>query len=231
MNSVSAGGLRFGQALTFFFRDERWFRKVLLPALCQFIPLIGLAAATGWALDICRRVIQKDEDSLPAMNFRRNLADGWKAWGVGLAYLLPAGVWLGVAGIASRLLFPSGAGVNQAAFDSFWWGSEFLAAALLLGAALGTTAAIGRMAETGSLRAAFRLRQIVQTVRSAPIEYLKVVSFWIPLGFLAVSGAAICGAGLFFTTAYALGSGFNLIGRAHLLAAEKAVSGSVSGRT
>ena len=50
--------MQFARALTFYSQDKHWFRKVLALAAIQLIPIAGLAAATGWALEICRRVIR-----------------------------------------------------------------------------------------------------------------------------------------------------------------------------
>ncbi len=222
--------MQFARALSFYSQDKKWFRKVLAPAAIQFVPIIGLAAAYGWALEICRRVIRGSKDELPLLDLRRQLPEGFAVWGIGLAYLLPAAVLLGVGGILSGLIFPAGANTDPAAFNSYWWGIEFIAAALLLGGMMASVAAVGRFADAGSFRAAFQIREIVSAVRSNPLAHLQVVLAWIPLGLLALLGIAICGAGLFFTTAYALGSGFHLTGQAHRRTAEKAASGSVPGR-
>ncbi len=222
--------MQFARALKFFFSDDHWFRKVLIVAACQFIPILGSAAATGWALHICRRVIRGEKDEAPKFNFRRQLPDGLAVWGIGLAYLLPAAALLGAGGILSALIFPAGSAGAPAAFDSYWWGIELLAVALLLGGAMGAVAAVGRFAAAGSCRAAFEFREIVSTIRSTPMAFLQVLLLGLPLGLLALSGAAICGVGLFLTNACALGSWFHLAGQAHLLAAEKAASGSVPGR-
>ena len=222
--------MQFARALSFYSQDKKWFRKVLAPAAIQFIPIVGLAAACGWALEICRRVIRGSKDEVPALDLRRQLPDGLAVWGIGLAYLLPAAALLGMAGILSARLFPAGQSGAPAAFNSYWWGIEFIAAALVLGGAMAAVAAIGRFADAGAFRAAFQFREIVSAIRSNPLAYLQVVLAWVPLGLLALSGVAVCGAGLFFTTALALGSGFHLAGQAHRRTAEKAASGSVPGR-
>ncbi len=222
--------MQFARALKFYFDDGRWFRKILTLAAVQLIPLLGLAAVTGWALEICRRVIRGSKDEVPPLDLRRQLPDGFAVWGIGLMYLLPAAALLGAGGITSALIFPAGGSHSSMAFDSYWWGIEFIAAALLLGAAMGAAASVGRFAATGSFRAAFQIREVVSAIRSNPLVFLQVVLACLPLGLLALLGIAVCGVGLFFTTACALGSGFHLTGQAHRLAAERAVSGSVAGR-
>ncbi|MGB7539617.1 MAG: DUF4013 domain-containing protein [Anaerolineales bacterium] len=222
--------MQFTRALTFYIGDKHWFRKILTVAACLFIPLLGLAAATGWALEISRRVIRNQKDDLPGMDLRRSIADGLALWVIGLGYILPVVALSGAGGILSARFFPAGRSSAPMAFDSYWWGIEFIAAALLLAAALGMIAAAGRFAETGSFRAAFQLRKILSAIRSAPVVYLQIVLIGVPLGLLAISGIAVCGVGLFFTTACALGSGFHLAGQAQRLAAERAASGPIPGR-
>jgi hypothetical protein len=222
--------MQFTSALKFYFQSEKWFRKVFAPAVCLFIPLVGLAAVTGWALEVCRRVIRKDPDPLPAMNFRRNLRDGIAVWGIVFVYGLPLVLWLGAGAILSIRLFPAGRESSAVSFDLIWWGIELTALMILLGAEMGIIAAIGRFADSGTFRAAFRLRDIFSTIRLAPIAFFLAVLAWLPLGLLAVSGIAVCGVGALFTTAYALGSGFHLAGQAYVAAAERVASGSVSGR-
>jgi hypothetical protein len=219
--------MQFVRAFTFYFTDSHWFRKVLAPAACLLVPLLGLAAATGWALEISRRVIRNQTDAVPGIDLRRQLPDGLAVWAIGLVYLLPVMALLGAGGLLSARIFPAGESGAPMAFNSYWWGIEFFTAALLLGTALATVAAVGRFADTGAFRAAFQVRGIIKAIRSAPVVFLQVILAWVPLSPLALSGIAVCGVGLFFTTAFALGSGFHLLGQAHRLAAEKAASGSV----
>jgi hypothetical protein len=222
--------MQFARSLKFYFNDPHWFRKTLAAAACLLIPLLGWGVATGWALDICRRVIRGAEDEVPGIDLRRQLPDGLAVWGIGLVYLLPAAGLLGLGAILSALIFPAGKGGAPVAFDSYWWGIEILAAAMLLAGALGTAAALGRFAGSGSFREAFRLRGIAAEIRSAPVAFLQALVMSLPLGLLAVAGVAICGVGVLFTATCALGSGFHLAGQAHLLAAERGASGPNPGR-
>jgi len=222
--------MQFARAMKFYFGDAHWFRKVLAAAACLLVPLLGWAAATGWALEICRRVIRGAEDGVPRIDLRRQLPDGFAVWGIALAYLLPAGIFLGAGIILSARIFPAGRSMAPAAFDSYWWGIEILAAAILLGGALGTAAAIGRYAGSGSFREAFRLRGIAGAIRSAPVAFLQALVMGLPLGLLAFAGIAVCGAGVLFTAVCALGSGFHLAGQAYLLAAGRGASGPIPGR-
>ncbi len=213
--------MQFKHALAFPFQDKDWFKKVLIPAITQFVPLLGVLLTTGWALEICRRVIRKDTRELPSLHFRRDLAGGLVVWGIILIFGIPTFLWLGLGGLISAPLWNTNTEAGAGSFDVLWWGIEIGALVIALGAAMGALAAIGRFAETGTFRSAMQIREVITTVRSAPVVYLLAVLAWFPLGFLAVLGIAICGVGVFFTSAYALGSGFHLAGQAHSLAASR----------
>jgi hypothetical protein len=219
--------MQYKHALTFPFQDTDWFKKVLIPAISQFIPLVGILVTTGWALEICRRVIRKQTGELPAVQFRHNLSDGLRVWGILLAYGVPVLLWLGLGGLLSAFLWHANDGGGSDSFDLLWWGIEIGALVLALGVAMGAVAAIGRFAESGTFRSALQIREAIAAVRAAPGIYLLAVFAWLPLGFMAVLGIAICGVGAFFTTAYALGSGFHLAGQAHAIAVSRRLPAAV----
>ncbi len=213
--------MQFGRALAFPFEDDNWFKKVLLPAAFLIIPILGMLVTTGWSLEICRRVIRNRTAALPDMEFRRNLTDGLSVWGIMLICLIPFGLWLGLGGIAGSLM---GAAKEAAGdYDLIWWGIECVALVLALAAAVWITAAIGRLADTGTFRSAFMIREVFSAIRSAPAVFIIATLSWIPLGLLAVSGTAICCVGAFFTSAFAAASAFHLAGQAYSLAAAKPV--------
>ena len=100
--------MQFARALKFYIGDGRWFRKLLTLAAIQLIPLAGLAAVTGWALEICRGVIRNQKDEVPGINLRRQIPDGFSVWAIGLAYLLPAAALAGLGGYPFRVDIPGG---------------------------------------------------------------------------------------------------------------------------
>jgi hypothetical protein len=224
-------GVNFWLALAFPFQDGSWFKKILLPALIQFIPIVGILAATGWALEIVRRAVRGDAQALPALRIRRDLAGGLAVWGVILLYGTPLWLWLAAGVFSSVLLWRAKIYMAGGYFDALWRGIECGALPIALAAAMGVLAAVGRFAETGSFRSALRVREALAAIRAAPTVHLLAVLAWIPLGLLAALGVALCGVGAFFTAAYALAAGSRLAGQAQLAAAERVASGSVPGRT
>jgi hypothetical protein len=214
---ASERDMRFGHALRFVFQDDDWFKKILLPAACLFIPLLGVFLTAGWALEICRREIRKQAPALPSLSFSRNLRDGLAVWGIFLASSLPLLLWLGMGGIFNAALVA--AKKDSGAVDLFWWGFEFAGLAVAAAGGVWTVAAIGRLADTGSFREVLRIRGVVRAISTAPAVYVRAVFSWLGLGLLAVSGIAVCGVGLGFTSAFAAAAAFHLAGQAFALAA------------
>lgn len=211
--------MQTGRALTFPFQDADWFRKVLRVAVCLLIPVLGAFLAKGWALEVCRNVIRGRDRDLPDVHVRRHTGDGLAVCGLFLTCSLPVFLWLGVGGIADAVL--SAAAADNVAVDVLWWGYEI--ALLALGAACGVwaVAAVGRLAEDGSFRRAVGIRGAVAAVRSAPSAYGFTALSWLGFGLLAASGIALCGMGIWFTSAFAAASAFHAAGQARRLAAGK----------
>ena len=210
----------FGEALTFPLRDKDWFTKILIQSALLAIPVLGAFLLAGWALAVCRGAVRGKTSALPALSFRRHLADGAAAMGIlavgALPFLLAVAAG-GISGAAWEAAHEDAAG----AIELYWWGVECLGLILALAGAVWATAAIGFLADTGSFRSALDIRRVFPAIRSAPAAFLLAVLAWIPLGLLAASGTAVCCLGAFFTIAYASASANHLAGQAYALAAAK----------
>ncbi|MBN2085695.1 MAG: DUF4013 domain-containing protein [Anaerolineales bacterium] len=217
-----------GDALMFVFKDDLWFSKILRPAVFLIVPFVGVFLLAGWALGVCRGVVRGGAPALPAADVRRNLADGAAVMGIFAVCALPFCLAVALGGIGGAAW--EAVRETEGGIDLYWWGVEFGGLIIALGGAVWAVVAVGRLADTGSVREALRIRGVVRAVRAAPAAYGLTLCSWLGLGLLALSGVAVCGVGLFFTTAFAAAAAFHLAGQAHRLAAEKAASGSVSGR-
>jgi hypothetical protein len=63
--------MNFERALTYPLRGSDWFLKLLIGALLNLIPVVGSILTYGYSLRATRRVMQGDDESLPA----------WDDWG------------------------------------------------------------------------------------------------------------------------------------------------------
>jgi hypothetical protein len=210
--------MRFGYSLTFPVRDNRWFRKIFLPACVLLIPFLGVLVVLGWGGDVCRRVIGGQSEELPALDFDRNLSDGFRIAGILLVYMLPL---LLAAALGGWLVSPLFFSEKDAAAGGVAAVLCALECGLLLIAAVDgmlATAAVGRYAGGENFLRTLRPGDTFRLVRSAPAAYLLTVAAFFPLALMASAGSLICLVGAFFTGAYFTASAFHLIGQACLAA-------------
>ncbi len=210
--------MRFGYSLTFPLRDNRWFRKIFISACVLLIPVLGALVVLGWGCEICRRVIGGQPEELPALNFDRNLSDGFRIAGILLVYMLPL---LLAAALGGWLVSPfflsekeTAAGGVAAVLCALECGLLLLATA----DGMLATAAVGRYAGGENFLRTLRPGDAFRLVRSAPAAYLLTVVAFFPLALMALAGSVICLVGAFFTGSYFTASAFHLVGQAHLVA-------------
>jgi hypothetical protein len=196
--------MNFGYAFTYVFKDSDWFKKIIVPALCLLIPVIGQITVIGWALKIARRVIDNDPELLPHLDFGADLSRGFSAVVIVFVYALPILALSGflavldaiVSGLsASEVVLYGMAGLSICA------GLFALVYGLLL--AFMIPAAFGHFMAKESLGAAFKIGQVIRLVRSAPGAYVIVVLGMLVVGFIAPMGSIACAIGVILTMIYA----------------------------
>ncbi len=85
----------FGKAFSFVFEDEDWIKKIGVGALLS-LTVIGLIPVLGWALEITKRVIKKDDEILPDWSdFGGYITRGFLVFVVVFVYTLPITVLSG----------------------------------------------------------------------------------------------------------------------------------------
>lgn len=219
--------MRFGYSLTFPVRDGRWFRKVFLPACLLLVPVLGPLVVLGWGFEVCRRVVGRQPEELPSLDFGRNASDGLRLCAVILVYCIPLFVAAGLGVLIASPFFLSEKDTAAATVASVLCGVECGILLIAVAEALLISAAIGHCASEGNFRKAFRMGEVVRLLRDAPVAYLLTILAFFPLAVLGLSGSLICLVGLFFTGAYFAASAFHLIGQAYLVAQSRRVSPAV----
>lgn len=82
--------MNIGKAISFFFDDPDWWKKLLIGMLISLIPLIGWFVLNGWRLEIIKRVANNDPEPLPTFDkFGELLVTGAKSFLVTLVYQSP----------------------------------------------------------------------------------------------------------------------------------------------
>ncbi len=89
------------QILAFPFQDQDWQKKILIASLLvffSFIPVIPLVLLLGYASEIIRRTaVDRVSPALPEWdNFSDYFTDGFRLFGIGLVYMLPATLLIGI---------------------------------------------------------------------------------------------------------------------------------------
>lgn len=207
--------MKFGKAFNYIFKDPDWFKKIIGPALCMLIPVIGQLIFMGYLLKVTKNVIGGDEDSpLPQLDFGADLGKGFMGFLITFIYLLPVSI---IGGIAGGM---SGAMMNA---------DETMMIVLgILGACLGIIAlvigllislimpiAIANYAATYEFGAAFRFKELFGMLKSSFVSWLLVLVGGLLAGLIAPLGLIACGIGVLLTAAYAGLVNYHLIGQAY----------------
>jgi hypothetical protein len=219
-----------GKAFTFVFEDEDWIVKILIAAAIMLVGilfswlllvplLLAAALLLGYSVEITRRVIHGDPQPLPEWdNWGALIADGLKAFVIGIVYALPIILLSLCLGIPSGILADRAEGLASLfsvllSCLSFLWA---IVMSLLL------PAAIAFYTVDGELGAAFRFGEVFAFVRDNLKTYLiTFLMSWVA-SFVGGLGSIVCGVGLFVTAPYGWMVTYHLYGQAYLEAAGQA---------
>jgi hypothetical protein len=206
----------FGLAFSYVFKDEDWFKKVAIPALCGLIPVIGPMIVSGWSLKAAKNVIDGNvENALPELDFGADLGRGFMAWLITLIYNLPAAILIAIA----SGLFTAGANADQGVSILLYvlGGCAGLIGVLLvlLVMFLGVVAVANYLA-TGQFGAAFKFSELFGMLKSFGPWALAVLGSIIGLGLIAPLGSIACGIGALLTLAYGSAVYAHLLGQAYV---------------
>ena len=211
----------FGKAFTFVFDDTDWIKKVGIAGLLMLIPLVGPIIVAGWAFNVTRNVIRRDEEPLAEWSDIGNiLVKGLQIMVLGFAYALPIILVSACSGGLISWLSESGDDVMISivyVVTTCLVCFEFLYGIFL---ALVIPAAIGNFAAKDEFSAAFRFGEVFGLVRAAPGPYILVLLGSIVSGFIATLGVIACVVGVFFTFAYAAAVNGHFQGQAYNAAIE-----------
>lgn len=220
--------MNFGRAFTFVFEDPDWLKKVAIAGLVLLIPIVGGIAVLGWTLEITRRVIKGEGETLPEWSdFGGFIGRGFQALVVGLGYAAPL-ILLFLCGMSISIVPAMLSGNNGQNADAagglmalVMFCTYCLAAIIGIGIGIVMPAAYGKLADSGELGAAFRFGEVIGLVRAAPGPFLMVlVGSILANSFIAPLGSIACGIGVLFTAAYAMLVMAHLYGQAYKNATE-----------
>ncbi|MCJ7693855.1 MAG: DUF4013 domain-containing protein [Anaerolineaceae bacterium] len=210
--------MKFGQAFGYIFKDPDWFKKLVIPALCGLIPVIGPFIMAGYAFKVTKMLIAGEGDTpLPSLEFGADLGKGFMITLINLIYAIPV---LILGGIASAII-----GFGSGADEVVMWilivlGGCFGLIGLLLGLLILFIApiAVANYAAKGEFKAAFAFKEIFALLKSSLTSWLLVLVGGLLAGFIAPIGSIACGVGAMLTGLYAGMLNSHLIGQAYNVA-------------
>lgn len=196
--------MNIGKAFTFAFEDKDWLKKIGIAGLVMLIPFIGQLTVGGWALEVTRRVINRDPETLPDWSaFGDYLVKGLKMFVIGLVYALPIILLSICANLPIMFMQNGGDDTMTTVISTLSICMSCISA--LYGIALGLVipAAFAKFVVTGELGAAFRFSEVIGLVRAAPAAYLLALLGAIVASIVASLGLILCFIGVIFTMAWA----------------------------
>lgn len=208
--------MNIGKAFTFAFEDKDWLKKIGIAGLVMLIPLIGQFTVMGWALEVTRRVIRHEPETLPDWGaFGDYLVKGLKMFVIGLVYALPI-ILLSVCANVPYMFLGDSSDETMISIISI---ASICVSCLsaLYGIALGFVipAAFANFVVTDELGAAFRFSEVFGLVRAAPAAYLLALIGSIVAGIVASLGLILCFIGVIFTVAWSYVIQSHLWGQAY----------------
>jgi len=211
----------FGLAFSFPFKDQQWFKKLIIPGLVSLIPIVGQFFLMGFGLNVAKRVIEKNPESLPELDFGSDLKRGFMAFVIGLGYGLPIILVSLVMSIV--LVAVGGFSADSSSSDTTMaivliLQSCFGIIAFIYGLAMAffTSAALGNFLANGEqLGAAFRFKEIWSFLRTAIVPYLLVIVGGFLGNLIGSLGAIVCVVGLLVTMPYGMAVYGHFIGQAY----------------
>lgn len=195
--------MNFGLAFSFVFKDPDWIKKIGFVSLCQLIPILGQFIALGFSIEIIRRVISNDPVPLPDFDFGGFLAKGFQGFIVSFVYSIPMLILLLPIQLSPTLVSMID---NPDVVNGLTIGISCICGGLatIYGIFLGFVlpAAFARLADTGSMGAAFKIGENIRIVRKAFVPYLIAILGSLVASLLAPIGTIACVVGALVTLTY-----------------------------
>jgi hypothetical protein len=198
----------FGKAFSFTFDDPDWVKKVLLGGVISLVPILNFAA-TGYSLQVTKRVLNNDPRPLPEWDdIGGKWVKGLLVAVIGFVYALPLTLMNCILQVVTQTLARSN---SSSSSDQMGTAVIVLTSCLgclmfLYGIFMGFVlpAAIGNYAAKDQLGAAFRFGEILSLVQKNLGTYLLVLVIEIISGLVAVLGIIACIIGVAFTGFWAV---------------------------
>ncbi len=207
--------MNFGLSFSYIFKDKDWFMKLLLPAVCMLIPVVGWMVTLGWALKVTRNVMEGKENPLPDLVFGEDILRGFFAFLITFVYSLPVSIITSLSGMVDSWQF------NQNEYTMI--GTTLIMSVLgLVAFLLGIvtsffgTAAIAHYIAKDDVGAAFRFKDVYKVLTANLGDWVIVaIGSVLAVGMIGPMGTIACVIGVFLTMTFGLAVMGHLIGQAY----------------
>lgn len=208
--------MKFGDAFSYVFQDQDWFKKLIIPGLVMLIPILGQIVVLGWSLKVTQNVIRNDPKPLPELDFGGDLSLGFKATVVAIVYSLPLLVIYIPFIIVTSLAGNSGEDTLMAIMGVAGACFGLLAALYGIAMAIVLPAAYARTAVEDSIGAGLAFGEVFGMVKKAFVPYLLVALGTMVAGFIGSLGSIACVIGVLVTMPYSMAIMGHLYGQAYM---------------
>jgi hypothetical protein len=208
----------FGLAFSYQFKDEVWWKKLLLTGLITLIPIVGPFYLIGWTMEVAGRFTKAqsgDEVELPDINFGQFIVKGLLGAVVSFVYSIPVILFVVPIAIAAFLTADSGPGGSEwiMIVTSVCCGGLALLVSIFTGF-LSFVALIDLQLK--DFKAAFNFKRNFSILKNAIVPYLLVLAVYIIVTpILSMLGSIACGLGVLFTVPYSASILGSFLGQAY----------------
>ncbi len=217
--------MQFGKPFSFVFEDPDWFKKVAIMGLVSLIPILGQIVLLGWMLDIMKKMINRDQVTLPNLDFGGQLSRGFGGFVVGLVYAIPLIVLAIIQSIFIAVLtgMAEGDAAEVAGVASIAVAVCFGLLYFVLGILLYLVypIAYGRYAEFGKISEALKFGVVFGLVKKAIGPLFIALIGALIASLIAPLGAIACGIGVLLTLVYSMAITGHFFGQAYMIATGK----------
>ncbi|QRN84512.1 DUF4013 domain-containing protein (plasmid) [Chloroflexota bacterium] len=206
--------MNFGLSFSYIFDDQDWFKKMLLPALCLLIPVVGWMVTVGWALKVTRNVIDGVEKPLPDIDFGNDILRGFFAFLISFVYSLPVtlitsiGGWVDGWHMFNNDMAMWGYGIFAGAFGLVAFATGLVTSFLSLGA-------VANYIAKDDFGAAFRLAEVWKLLMNNIGDWVIVaLGTVLAVGIIGPLGTVACVIGVILTLTFGVAVMGHLMGQA-----------------
>ena len=209
------------RSISFIFNDQEWLKKLAIAGLVALIPIVGIFVLMGWGLEITRKVVKGEAETLPNIEFGEMMGSGFKLFVVQILYSLPVLLLLG-CGLSIMLATSMGAATNEEMLNQIMAGSGAvvylcticLVIPLSIFVGLCGKAAYGILADTGEIGAALKFGTVFGIVKKGLGKYIiALLVVALASSILSPIGTLLCGVGALFTSAFIIAFDAHLTGQ------------------